>query len=208
VLDDSTGATIEVVCDKPNPVIAAKPKPSPGTVQAAEASKPSTSISDRILGDEERQVHQHVSATTRSPLDITPLVPSTIAKLRGTIKVFHDHYQLRLERYTVLPDTNAEVAFWESRTRFLVDVLSVPWMLSEEEIERLRRMCEDDKGQERRRAAAKRERVERAERKLAEREERDRARIERRYEREEVVRRRLAEECAAMSRGVGKRNRK
>jgi hypothetical protein len=206
VLDDSTGATIEVVCDKPDSAAA---ETSPAVTNAA-AAKPLTSISDRILNAEEQQHQdsQHVSAATRNPLDITPLVPGTIAKLRGTISVFHGHYQLRLERYTLLPDTNAEVGFWESRTRFLVDVLSVPWVLTEEDIERLRRTCEEDEGRDARRMAAKRKKVERAERKAVEREERDRARIERRYEREEVVRRRLAEECAVVSRGVGKRRRK
>lgn len=103
-------------------------------------------------------------------------------------------HQLHLERFTILPDTNAEVQFWEEKTRFLVDVLSVPWRLTGEEVEQLRREGVYSEGKKRRKRVMRREEAERRERRREEREERDRVRIERRYAREEAARERLAAE--------------
>ena len=100
-------------------------------------------------------------------------------------------HQLHLERFMILPDTNAEVQFWEAKTRFLVDVLSVPWRLTGEEVEQLRRENVHGEDKKRRTRVMRREEIERRERRKAEREERDRLLIERRYVREEAVREKL-----------------
>ena len=206
MLDDSTGSTIEVVCDKPVPSSLAEQASGPllhmGLQAQTETRKPAPSIGERILAEGEAGP-THLAAATRAALDITPLVHGAVAKLRGTITRFRGMFQLHLERYTIVPDTNAEVRFWEERTRFLVDVLCVPWVLSDEEVQRLKRECEEEEKHQVKKRVFKDKQAESLKRKAAEREEKDRLRIERRYAREEEIRRRLAAECAEASRGVG-----
>ncbi|PGH08730.1 hypothetical protein AJ79_05921 [Helicocarpus griseus UAMH5409] len=189
VVDDSSGACLEVVCSK-----------TPATPANTTTTNAST----------------HQTSTTRKPLNIIPLIPGARAKLKGTITVFRGMFQLHLERYEMLADTNAEVRFWDERTRMRVEVLGVPWVLAEGEVERLRREAEkggkgsgkggDANGEgyvvaKRKKAERERER----ERRGVQREERDRLRIVRRYEREEVVREKLAQKCREKSKVVGKR---
>lgn len=99
--------------------------------------------------------------------------------------------QLQLERFTILNETNAEMEFVDARLRFLVEVLCVPWVLGEVEIEQLRAEVEqgDLEAIEQRRKAG--ERVKRR----AEREERHQRHILRRYEKEEKVRDQEAIAC-------------
>ncbi|KAL1956923.1 hypothetical protein VTO42DRAFT_6670 [Malbranchea cinnamomea] len=201
VLDDSTGATIEVVCDK----LEQQGEFAEMQLQRAQSQAAlQFSVSERIMAEEEKGT-THVAAATRAPLNISPLVPGVVAKLKGTITKFRGMFQLHLERYVILSDTNSEVEFWEQRTRFLVDVLCVPWVLSDEEVERLRRECEEEEVRRVRKKLAKERRLVRMTQKRAEREEKDRLRIERRYAREEAIRQKLAAECAEASRAVGKR---
>lgn len=103
--------------------------------------------------------------------------------------------QLHLERYTLLPDTNAEVAFWRERTRYYTQVLSHTWVLTREDVERLRREDVAEEEARRRRKARREVRRVKSEVRRVEREERDARRIERRYAREEVLRERGAERC-------------
>ncbi|EEP81599.1 predicted protein [Uncinocarpus reesii 1704] len=176
VLDDSTGHTIEVVCSKYTP------PPDQPLPPSRNGNGPDPSIT-------------HLTSATRVPLDISPLRPGVVAKLKGTITRFHGTLQLHLERYVLLHDTNAEVQFWQERTRYFVQVLSVPWVLSAEEVERLRREDVREEEEKRRKKQEREMSRHRRERKVVEREERDRMRIERRYEREEVLRRKYAERC-------------
>lgn len=104
--------------------------------------------------------------------------------------------QVILERYTILPDTNAEIRFWDERTRYLVDVLSVPWSLSADEIAHLRREAEEDE----RKADRAQRRAQEKKKRLAEREEKDRRRIQQRWEREEKLRERQAALCREANR--------
>lgn len=94
--------------------------------------------------------------------------------------------QLHLERFWLVRDTNAEMQFLDTRLRFLIEVLSVPWVLTEKEIETLRgdaERCDE-------RALEDRRRAERIARKRIEREERHARAIVRRYEKEEYERER------------------
>ncbi|PGH08518.1 hypothetical protein AJ80_07838 [Polytolypa hystricis UAMH7299] len=211
VLDDSTGSCLEIICSK------ALTAPLPSTTTTHPPSTTSTSTS------------AHQTSTTHLPLDITPLIPGVTAKLKGTLTTFRGMLQLHLERYALLPDTNAEVTFWDARTRFLVDVLSVPWVVGQEEVEGLRREGMfgagssanasagagaasrhghghghgDEARRVKRRGERERIREERG-RREEEREERDRLRILRRWEREEGKRRDGAERCREISRVVNR----
>lgn len=189
-LDDSSGSTLEVVI-----------------VKASSATETSTSNAAASTEEEEEQTPipapagteinkpqlQHVSASTKQSIpDTDTLTVGTVAKLKGTLSRFRNSMQLVLERFTILRDPNAEVRFWDERTRFLVDVLSVPWSLTSGEVAHLRRLAD----QEREKAAEERKRV--AERQLrhAQREERHYHRILRRWEREEKRREKEAEAVA------------
>lgn len=99
--------------------------------------------------------------------------------------------QMNLERFTIVHDTNSEMQFVDERLRFLVEVLSVPWFLLDEEIEGLRREAERG-GLE---VAEERRRAEKRVRMRAEREERDQRHIQKRYEKEERKRAKGAGVC-------------
>lgn len=99
--------------------------------------------------------------------------------------------QLNLERFTLIRDTNAEMQFVDERLQFLVEVLAVPWLLRDVEIEQLR--AEADKGDLK--AIEERQRAERRVKRRAEREERDYRHIQKRYEREERKRAKEAVVC-------------
>jgi len=92
--------------------------------------------------------------------------------------------QVQLERFERVADTNAEMHFLDDRLRFLIEILSVPWVLTDDEIDALQEAAErgDEKALEEKRRAEKRAR------KRVEREEKDARAIARRYEREEKAR--------------------
>lgn len=88
--------------------------------------------------------------------------------------------------------------FLDDRVRYLVDVLSVPWVLTEEEVEELR-VEADEEG---RKVEEEKRRGERKVRRRLEREERDQRRILRMYEFEERVREKEAKYCREAGRRV------
>lgn len=149
----------------------------------------------------------HQTSATSTFIDLSSLQPFTRAKVKGTITSFRGVKQVSLERFTIVKTMGEEVRFWEERSRFLVDVLSVPWVVGEGEVRRLRKEAESGSGGGARGGDWKRDRdrdegqgkeLERK-RRREEREERDRLRIERRYAREEQVRHKLAMRCRAAS---------
>ncbi|PYH32607.1 OB-fold domain-containing protein [Aspergillus neoniger CBS 115656] len=161
-LDDSSGATLDVVVQKA-------------------ISTPSTSMISPPSG-----MHTHISPTTALPLDISPYTPGTLAHLKGTVTTFRGVNQLQLERVFPVRDTNAEMRFVDQRSRCLVEVLDVPWRLGREEVERLRGEVEVEvEGGDGGVGVDEEERGRRRKRRREEREERDRRRIWKMWEREE-----------------------
>lgn len=211
-LDDSSGAMIEVVISHSDPPApgsestttnpTSRPSAQPAKAQLGKDSKPeflSKDTAEETSGTTTSappNQTNHISATDRTILDTTRLQPGTAVKIKGTLSQFRGSMQLQLERFTVLGETNAEMEFVDARLRFLVDVLSVPWVLSESDIEQLRADVErgDIEAVEQRRKAG--ERVKRR----AEREERHQRHILRRYEKEE--RRRDQEAVACREEGA------
>lgn len=174
-VDDSSGATIEVVILK---APAATNQPNPATVRG-----------DDDDGDNETQPLTHVTSTAREPIDTTHLRVGAVVKIKGTLSTFRTTMQVVLERFWVLRETNAEVKFWNERARFLVDVLSVPWSLTPEIVEALRRRARDEETD----AARDRRRVVEKQRRLEERESKDYRRILKRWDKEEKLREKEAE---------------
>ncbi|KAJ5225987.1 hypothetical protein N7468_007212 [Penicillium chermesinum] len=174
LLDDSSGATLEIVAlyspERTQPLTAQNLEPADHPI--AEALDSSRTM--------------HITATDKKALDISALVPGTVAKIKGTLSQFRDTMQVVVEKFSLIKETNDEMRFLDERLRFLVGVLCEPWVLSEEEIELLEREAEREvsrAGDERRRA------MERMKRR-AEREEKDMRRIMRRYESDERARER------------------
>lgn len=191
-LDDSSGATLDVVVQQADPKEAAKMEADQGSASTAKQVDPNAALdtTEETPGILPMQT-LHLSATDRSILNISKLVPGTIVKIKGTLSQFRSVVQLHLERFTLVPDTNAEMQFVDERLRFLVEVLSVPWVLTEEEVESLRVEAEEGGL----RVVEERKRAERRVRRREEREERDQRHIAKRYEREERRRRKEASAC-------------
>lgn len=98
---------------------------------------------------------------------------------------------MNLERFSIIHDTNAEMQFIDERLRFLVDVLSIPWVLTDEEVDALRiRALKDDFDLD-----EERKRAEKRWKRRLEMEERDQRYIQRKYEKEERKRAKVAGIC-------------
>lgn len=167
VLDDSSGATIEIVILKAAAPVADRRSNQDGR----------TGASDLV----------HVTSTARTPLenvDVKQLTLGAVIKVKGTLSSFRHNMQVILERVVFLRETNAEVRFWDERARFRVDVLSVPWALTAEQVAELRRQGEldEEKGHRNRQRAVERQK------RLVEREGKHARRIQRHWEREEKMR--------------------
>ena len=168
-LDDSSGATLEMV----------RPRPQ---VQAQGENAATSNM------HEEQTKHKEAEEV---PLDMTLLGIGKVIKAKGTIDTFWGSRQLRLERFDILTDTMAEVKSWEQRTRYFDVTLSKPWVVSQAEQEMLLREAEGvregDKGRTERRQARQR--------RLQEREKEDAEKIMRQWQREEKLRAREAQAC-------------
>ncbi|KAJ5755564.1 hypothetical protein N7533_005107 [Penicillium manginii] len=189
-IDDSSGATLDIVIlqadakeklttENTAPV---RSYPSASSTAPFNLSRPATDLSAEDSPDllAMNQI-VHVSATDRTIIDVSKLVPGTTVKVKGTVNRFRGTMQVNLERFALVHDTNSEMRFIDERLRFLVEVLSLPWFLLDEEVEDLRREAERG-GLE---VAEERRRAEKRARMRTEREERDQRHIQRRYEKEE-----------------------
>ncbi|QSS66169.1 OB-fold nucleic acid binding domain-containing protein [Histoplasma capsulatum] len=224
VLDDSSGACLEVVCSK-------NTQDDHSNTNTITNTNTNTNTNNNNMDNTTPSQPTHLTSATKKPLNITPLLPGVRAKLKGTISYFRGMFQLCLERYEMLHNMTTEVHFWDERTRFRLQVLCVPWVVTQEEVEKLRREAEEltaasaariggvgDRDVDlnadghvvarRRKAEREREMEKDRERRRVEREERDRLRIEKRYEREEVVREILAKRCREKSVLVGRKQKK
>ncbi|KAK2819986.1 hypothetical protein FQN49_007834 [Arthroderma sp. PD_2] len=200
LLDDSSGSNIEIVCSKMAPI-------EESQTQSADPKEPAEAETAVAIGTESAP-QIYVTSATHEPLDITSLVPGIRVKVKGTVISFRSMKQLHLERFSLVSDMADEMKFWEERTRFLIDVLDIPWYLPAAQVEQLRIEAvgiEEKKMQKAR--ARERARVKLECRRL-EKEKMDQERIARRYEKEEEVRRKCAERCREVSRRLKKVGRK
>lgn len=189
-LDDSSGATIEIAVLKSEQSI---PQEGTGTEEGQQQQQHQGSKAQR-----QPIIETHVTTTNKTYLDISSLVPGTLVKVKGTLSTFRSAMQLNLERFFPVPDTNAEMQFLDQRIRFLVEVLWVPWVLTEEEIAQLRMEAEE----EQERLEEEQDRIRRRHRKRVEREERDQRRIQKLWEREERLREKEAASCQVAGKRV------
>lgn len=181
-VDDGSGATIDVICRKPEkPEQHEEYKPAQKhihTLPAGAATSEACSAATVAEG-----VDARVEVLSR--IDI-----GSVVKVKGTIGQFRSVRQITLERLQTVPDTNAEVRFWIQRMQLLADVLSKPWRLSAEEQKRLLKEAEGEVAESKERAARRVERAAKAQR----RERRRAQKIAKAYEAEEREREKVAEE--------------
>ncbi|KAK1810746.1 hypothetical protein LTR12_014900 [Friedmanniomyces endolithicus] len=66
-------------------------------------------------------------------LDFTPVALGSVLEFKGTISIFRNTRQLDLKRLLVVPNTNAEAEAWVKTAKWKRDVLSRPWILTQQE---------------------------------------------------------------------------
>jgi len=129
-IDDSSGATLEVKCRKPD--------------KETEDSKD--------VGDREPTEDQELQ-TILSTLQI-----GTVVQAKGTLSTFRSARQLSLLRLSIIRETTHEMALVSARTSFLNSTLSRPWILSSADRKKLQREAQEEKEEENSRAARRRKR--------------------------------------------------
>jgi hypothetical protein len=196
-IDDSSGATIDVKCRKPE-------KTSPVTTTTTTA--PPNSKFTRPLKKQEMPVHHSTADTHKSSAHLeeeeeieaqalqtalSTMTIGTVVQAKGTITTFRSERQLSLIRLKILPTTSHELALISSRTQFLESTLSHPWVLSRREQKQLQQEAHGEhEAQNVRERRRKRRQV-----KMREREERHTKQIRDEYEDDELARSTAAEEA-------------
>lgn len=183
-VDDSSGATIDVTCRKPNK---AKEQDEHRSIQQNKNGVLAHAGTAKASNNNDDGPLQETSACVEvlSRIDV-----GSVVKVKGTISVFRSVRQIALERLEIVPDTNAEVRFWIQRTQLLTDVLSKPWTLSTRRQKQLLKEAEGEVEDGKERAARRVKRLAKEQR----REKRHAEEIAEAYEVEERKRKRIAEE--------------
>ncbi|KIW99761.1 uncharacterized protein Z518_10689 [Rhinocladiella mackenziei CBS 650.93] len=183
-IDDSSGATIDVTCRKPEKETENNTrdggKPRPGQNEAT--LNPKADEEQRSLDPTEQQALR----ASMSALQI-----GTVVQAKGTLSAFRSVRQLTLLRLNIVPDTTHEMALISSRTQFLKSTLSKPWVVTPEEQQKLHWEAQGERDEENKHAARRRKRSI----KRREREARHARLIREEYEKEEEERKRGAEEA-------------
>ncbi|GAB1741065.1 hypothetical protein NU219Hw_g6314t1 [Hortaea werneckii] len=65
-------------------------------------------------------------------LNSAPLQIGDVLKAKGTVEFFRNKRQLDLKRLFLVPSTNAEAQAWSETAKWKRDVLSKPWLLTQE----------------------------------------------------------------------------
>lgn len=170
-LDDSSGAAIDIKIARPAPASAPRGACASPTAVANLSIASRAGVFDVLVDD-------------------TPLDVGTVVKAKCTLSAFRGARQLELQRISVVRGTADEVRAWAELAAFRRAVLRRPWVLSAEEVARLKAEVrrEERRRGERRRAGAERE-ARRAERRrvYAEKVRVYEEGVERRRRKEEVM---------------------
>lgn len=120
-LDDGSGSTIECKAQVRQP----GRRDDVAEAKRVKEEWPSTTLVDNLdcnidLGELKVRID-------RQPVDI-----GTVVKAKGTIDTFRQQRQLKLERIRVVKDTNEEAKAWRETAAQKANVLSKPWVLTDE----------------------------------------------------------------------------
>ena len=127
LLDDSSGATIEITCGRPKLALEDVHRKEPSDTRD-NSSIPESSV-------------EGLTVTGRS-IDLRVVDIGKVVKVKGGLGIFRGEKQLLLERITVLHTTNEEAASWAESTAFRREILSIPWAVSKKDEERARKKAE------------------------------------------------------------------
>jgi hypothetical protein len=72
-------------------------------------------------------------------IDKQPLEIGAVVKVKGTISAFRNIRQIELKRIWVVRSTTEEIAEWQDGAKFKREVLSQPWVLSQEQLRDLQK---------------------------------------------------------------------
>jgi hypothetical protein len=128
-LDDSSGVNIEVTC-------AAPPKPLLDEGKVVAAPDAAASYTKPVSGPAPAANPQGFISPDGPVL--TNIDVGSVVKVKGSIGIFREQKQIRLNVITLLGDTNAEVKCWNDVMKFRRDILSKPWVVTAEEEEECR----------------------------------------------------------------------
>jgi len=134
-IDDSSGATIEVNCRKPQPQLQ--------TTNTTTSNDTPTTQDASLL-----ELASSVGA----------LSIGTVVQVKGTLSMFRSTRQLQLERITVVRDTAHEMRLIAARTKTLDEVLREPWLVSASTQKRLRKEAHGEAENEQARTSKHRQR--------------------------------------------------
>ncbi|KAI5307082.1 hypothetical protein KEM56_004803 [Ascosphaera pollenicola] len=235
VLDDCSGVTIEITCAKRKVTTLVHGEEDDHHDNAIKIGF--AAVADQYSASKTTPMvtsSYHITASTASPIDITPLQPCTRVKVKGTLSTLHiprytpymthnralgvdlvppapyEHhrYRLHLERFQILPDLASEMQFWNERIRMLTEILCSPWYLTEEDERNLKELAEEEALAKERKVAklesSQKTQAERARKRLT----KDKARLQKRWEMEEVLRRKEIEKIRQTNRVFQERLRK
>ena len=192
-IDDSSGATIDVTCRKPDKA------EEPGELRPIRQNG-NDALAQAATGKARNNNDDGSLQETTTSIDVLSRIGvGSVVKVKGTISVFRSVRQITLERLEIVPDTSAEVRFWIQRTQLLTDVLSKPWKLSAERQKQLLKEAEGEAEDGKEQAARRVKRLAKERR----REKRHAEKIAKAYEAEERQRNRVAEEMR--QHGLGRR---
>jgi len=130
-VDDSSGVNIQCVINHPT-------------------EKPANLNQARGISDADSLERTREALRTRGPPSLDPaLFPAGVAigmviDIKGGIRIFRDQKQIEAQKIVILRSTGQEVDFWSKIIQLRSDILSKPWVLSEEEVRRCRRDAEKD----------------------------------------------------------------
>ncbi|KAI9811247.1 MAG: hypothetical protein M1827_005579 [Pycnora praestabilis] len=154
-LDDSSGATIDVVCGKPqNPNANANTKPDPTVIGDLNSKE------KELVQAQCTQGISHIGCTV---LDFKDIDIGSVVKVKGSIGTYWGARQVMLERISIIHTTNEESAAWAELSSFRATVLSKPWYLPPEAERNLLEEANGVKRREEERRRRKRERKSRQE---------------------------------------------
>ncbi|ETN42000.1 uncharacterized protein HMPREF1541_03939 [Cyphellophora europaea CBS 101466] len=143
-LDDSSGATLDVVLRKPRLKKRKKALQHAPKTAVTKSSIQRDDNEDNSEGDDEEEDGETKDKSALlNILSSLNIGDSILAK--GTLSTFRDTRQLSLLRITPITTTTQEIHHIDARTKFLANTLSRPWKLSESRQRKLRTAAESDK---------------------------------------------------------------
>ena len=80
----------------------------------------------------------------------------TVVKVKGTIDIFRNTRQLKIERIWIVNDTNDEVKAWAETAAWKQDVLAKPWVLAKQERTEIDEMKREEELREKNRTRKRR----------------------------------------------------